>query len=49
VALAYGGAAPAALEVARRPWSRSQDKLALFYNEQGLQPEKIAQKLSPST
>jgi DNA-binding transcriptional regulator LsrR (DeoR family) len=32
----------------RRPWSRSQEKLALLYNEQGLRPEEIAQKLGLS-
>jgi hypothetical protein len=30
---------------ARKPWSRSQEKLALLYNEQGLRPAEIAQKL----
>lgn len=34
---------------ARRPWTRSQQKLALIYNEQGLRPEEIAQKLGVST
>jgi hypothetical protein len=29
----------------RRPWSRRQEKLALLYNEQGLRPAEIAQKL----
>ena len=29
----------------RKPWSRSQEKLALLYNEQGLRPAEIAQKL----
>jgi len=33
---------------ARRPWSRSQEKLALLYNEQGRRPEEIAQKLGLS-
>jgi len=28
-----------------RPWSRSQEKLALLYNEQGLRPDEIAQRL----
>jgi hypothetical protein len=36
---------PASPQVARRPWSKSQEKLALLYNEQGLRPEEIAQKL----
>jgi hypothetical protein len=34
---------------ARRPWTKSQEKLALLYNEQGLRPEEIAQKLRLST
>ena len=29
----------------RPPWTRSQEKLALLYNEQGLRPDEIAQKL----
>src|SRR6266516_5162274 len=37
--------APAAPAVTRQPWSRSQQKLALLYNEQGLRPDEIAQKL----
>jgi hypothetical protein len=32
----------------RRPWSRKQEKLALLYNEQGLRPDEIAQKLGLS-
>jgi len=42
---------PASPQAVRRPWSRSQEKLALLYNEQGLRPEEIAQKLrlSPYT
>jgi DNA-binding CsgD family transcriptional regulator len=28
-----------------RPWTKSQEKLALLYNEQGKRPEEIAQKL----
>jgi hypothetical protein len=42
---------PASRQAVRRPWSRSQEKLALLYNEQGLRPEEIAQKLrlSPYT
>ena len=39
---------PAAPAVTRQPWSRSQQKLALLYNEQGLRPEEIAQKLGLS-
>jgi hypothetical protein len=34
---------------ARPPWSRSQEKLALLYNEQGLRPAEIAQKLGVSS
>ena len=33
----------------RRPWSLRQQKLALLYNEQGLRPDEIAQKLGLST
>jgi len=32
----------------RRPWTKSQEKLALLYNEQGKRPEEIAQKLGLS-
>jgi len=38
-----------ARKVTRQPWSRSQQKLALLYNEQGLRPEEIAEKLGLST
>jgi len=30
------------------PWTRSQEKLALLYNEQGLRPDEIAAKLGLS-
>jgi|SRR5271165_435142 len=40
---------PAAPKVAHPPWSRSQQRLALLYNEQGLRPDKIATKLGLST
>jgi hypothetical protein len=40
---------PATPVPARRPWSKSQEKLALLYNEQGRRPEEIAQKLGLST
>lgn len=40
---------PAAPTVPRRPWTKSQEKLALLYNEQGRRPEEIAQKLGLST
>jgi len=33
---------------ARPPWTPSQQKLALLYNEQGLRPDEIAQKLGLS-
>ena len=36
-------------KVMRHPWTRSQEKLALLYNEQGLRPDEIAQKLGLST
>ena len=39
---------PAARIPARPPWSRSQEKLALLYNEQGLRPDEIAEKLGLS-
>jgi hypothetical protein len=32
-----------------RPWTKSQQKLALLYNEQGKRPDEIAQKLGLST
>ena len=34
--------------VTRPPWTRSQEKLALLYNEQGLRPDEIATKLGLS-
>ena len=39
---------PAPRDVPRR-WTKSQEKLALLYNEQGRRPEEIAQKLGLST
>jgi hypothetical protein len=33
----------------RGPWTRSQEKLALLYNEQGKRPDEIAQKLGISS
>jgi hypothetical protein len=33
----------------RRRWSRSQEKLALLYNEQGIKPDEIARRLRLST
>jgi hypothetical protein len=32
----------------RRPWSRKHERLALLYNQQGLRPDEIAQKLGVS-
>jgi hypothetical protein len=43
-----GRARPVAPQPVRRAWSRSQEKLALLYNEQGLRPEEIAAKLGLS-
>ncbi len=40
---------PAGPGAPRRPWTRSQEKLALLYNEQGRRPDEIAQKLGLST
>lgn len=34
---------------ARGPWTRRQEKLALLYNEQGLRPTEIAEKLGVSS
>jgi hypothetical protein len=42
------GPAPAAARP-RGPWTRSQEKLALLYNEQGRRPDEIAQKLGISS
>ncbi len=36
---------PVTPSAVRQPWSRSQEKLALLYNEQGLRPDEIAGKL----
>jgi hypothetical protein len=40
---------PVSRGMPRRPWSKSHEKLALLYNEQGLRPDEIAQKLGLST
>jgi hypothetical protein len=40
---------PAGGTVARRPWTRSQERLALLYNEQRLRPDEIASRLGLST
>jgi hypothetical protein len=39
---------PSARTATRRPWTRSQQKLALLYNEQGLRPDEIARKVGLS-
>jgi hypothetical protein len=45
-----GKAAPAPVKRAtRQPWTRSQEKLALLYHEQGMTPNQIADKLRLST
>ena len=41
--------APARPAVIRNPWTKSQERLALLYNEQGQRPEEIARKLGLST
>jgi hypothetical protein len=33
----------------RQPWTRSQERLALLYNEQGMRPADIASKLGISS
>ena len=38
----------AARKPVRRPWSRSQERLALLYNEQGLRPDEIGRRLGLS-
>jgi hypothetical protein len=40
---------PAPPKPVRHPWSQRQQRLALLYNEQGLRPDEIAQKLGLST
>jgi hypothetical protein len=40
---------PAVTRVPRNPWTKSQERLALLYNEQGQRPEEIARKLGLST
>jgi hypothetical protein len=40
---------PAVPAAPRRPWTKSQEKLALLYNEQGKRPDEIAAKLGLST
>jgi hypothetical protein len=41
-------AAPAAPKVTRKAWSQRQQRLALLYNEQGLRPDEIAEKIGLS-
>jgi hypothetical protein len=41
-------APPSAPKVRRKPWSLRQQRLALLYNEQGLRPDEIAEKLGLS-
>ena len=41
-------AAPQAPKAARKPWSQRQQRLALLYNEQGLRPDEIAEKIGLS-
>jgi DNA-binding CsgD family transcriptional regulator len=40
---------PAAGQAPRTLWTKSQERLALLYNEQGKRPEEIARKLGLST
>jgi hypothetical protein len=40
---------PAVTRTPRNPWTKSQERLALLYNEQGQRPEEIAGKLGLST
>ena len=40
---------PAAPPAPRKAWTRSQEKLALLYDEQGQRPDEIARKLGLST
>jgi hypothetical protein len=40
---------PARPKVTRQPWTKSQERLAVLYNEQGLRPDEIAAKLGLSS
>jgi hypothetical protein len=40
---------PAVTRAPRNPWTKSQERLALLYNEQGQRPEEIARKLGLTT
>jgi DNA-binding transcriptional regulator LsrR (DeoR family) len=42
-------ARPGAAAKAGQPWTSKQARLALLYNEQGLRPAEIAQKLGLSS
>ncbi|HJY59822.1 MAG TPA: hypothetical protein VJ418_25875, partial [Streptosporangiaceae bacterium] len=42
-------ARPAVTRAPRNPWTKSQERLALLYNEQGQRPEEIARKLGLTT
>jgi len=42
-------AGPAVTRAPRHPWTKSQERLALLYNEQGQRPDEIARKLGLST
>jgi hypothetical protein len=44
-----GAPRPAVSRTPRNPWTKSQERLALLYNEQGQRPEEIARKLGLST
>jgi len=46
---AVTAARPGTAAKARQPWTGKQARLALLYNEQGLRPEEIAQKLGLSS
>jgi hypothetical protein len=43
------GTQPRTQKTRRQPWTGSQQRLALLYNEQGLRPDEIASKLGLST
>lgn len=40
---------PTVTRAPRNPWTKSQERLALLYNEQGQRPEEIARKLGLTT
>lgn len=43
-----GAPAASAAAATRHPWSQRQQRLALLYNEQGLRPDEIAEKIGLS-